>query len=101
MLSELLGELIVKPLFWLVGYHTGKPLVRLLSLGRLHVSLTAEPAPRRSKRKRRQSEPSRPWYSVTFTCAGKRYLDPECVALLGLLAWAAAITVAVLIFRHT
>ena len=66
MLGELVGELIIKPFFEFVCYWTGKPVVRLLSVGRLHVSLLAEPD-RKGKRNKR-------WYSVTFTRDGKRYV---------------------------
>ena len=93
MLGELVGELILKPLFELVGYWTGKPVVRLLSLGRLQVSALAEPD-REGKRQKR-------WYSVTFTRGGKRYADREAVCLVGILVWAAIITAIVLIVRRS
>ncbi len=88
LLGDLVGELIVKPFFEFVCYWTGKPVVRLLSLGRLHVSLSAE-ADRRGTSKRR-------WYSATFTRGGRRYVDPEAVCLVGLLVWVAATAAVVL-----
>lgn len=93
MLGELVGELIIKPFFEFVCYWTGKPIVRLFSLGRLHVSLLAEPD--------REGKRSKRWYSVTFTRGGKRYVDPEAVSVAGILVWAAIITAIVLIVRQS
>lgn len=76
-------DLVLEGIMTSVGYWTGKPIVRLLSLGRLHVSFAAEPGPRSNRDNRRTS--------LTFTRDGKRYLDAEAVVLVGLLAWAAII----------
>ncbi len=89
--SDLLGELIIRPLMEFGCYWTGKPIiVRLLSLGKLHVALV-EPH-RRGKRQRK-------WYSLTFTRGGRRYLDAEAAMLVGMVFWALVITAVVLIVR--
>lgn len=78
ILGELVTELIVKPIFEVTCYATGKPIVRLLSGGRLHTG--AWEPDRRGRRDHR-------WYSLTFTRGGKRYADPHVVALLGMIFW--------------
>ena len=75
----MLGELL-QPVFEFAAYWTGKPVVRLLSLGRLHVRLDAEPDAQ-TKRKR--------WSSITFVRDGKRYVAADSVMLIGFLTWAA------------
>jgi hypothetical protein len=90
MLGDLLGELIVKPLLELACYGTGKPIVWLLTLGRLRVAMI-EPD-KRGRRERR-------WYSLTFTHSGQRYVDPNLVMLVGILFWAMVIVGVVLVVR--
>ena len=74
---------LLEPLVYFAAYWTGKPIVRVLSLGRLHVALLAEPD---AKARRKQK-----WYSVTFVRDGKRYVDGEAVCVVGLIAWILAI----------
>ena len=92
MLGELLGELIIKPIFEIVCYWTGKPVARLLSLGRLHVSLSTDPD--------RKGKPNKRWRSVTVTRGAKRYVHPEVVSLVGIFVWVAIITAIVVIVRR-
>ena len=75
-------DLFLEPFFSALGYWTGKPIVILLSGGRLHVGLIE--ADIEGSRNRR-------WYSITYTNSGKRYLSPEAVCLVGWLAWAVVI----------
>ncbi|MEO6436087.1 MAG: hypothetical protein ABIP55_10035, partial [Tepidisphaeraceae bacterium] len=91
MPSELLAELIIKPLFGFLFYWTGKPIVRVLSLGQLHVAMVDPDA--RGKRQRR-------WYSCTFTLGGKRYLDAEWVMVIGFVFWALVVAAIVLVVRR-
>ena len=87
MLAELL-----EPLVYFVAYWMAKPIVRVLSLGRLHVAFLAEPDAN-ARRKRR-------WNSVTFVRDGKRYLDGEVVCLVGILAWTIVIGAIVVVVRR-
>jgi hypothetical protein len=91
MPGELLTELIFRPLFEILGYFVGKPVVRLLSLGRLHTSLDAEPDPA-AKRKR--------WSSITFVRDGKRYVSAEFVSLVGIIFLVLVIAAIVLVIRR-
>jgi hypothetical protein len=83
---------LLEPVVYFLAYWTGKPVVRILSLGRLHVAFLAEPS-RREKQKLR-------WYSVTFMHDGKRYLDGEAVCLVGVITWAIVIAAIMLISRR-
>lgn len=82
---------LLQPVFYFLAYWTGKPVVRVLSLGHLHVAFQAEPT-RREKRRLR-------WYSATFMRDGKRFVDTEAVCLVGLIVWAVAVTAIVLVSR--
>ena len=83
---------LLEPVFYFLAYWTGKPIVRVLSLGRLHVALLAEPSRREKQRLR--------WYSVTFLHGGKRYVYGEVVCLVGLITWAVVIAVIVVNWRQ-
>lgn len=90
MPGDLLGELI-KPFVELACYWTGKPIVRILSLGRLHVALV-DPD-QRGKRERR-------WSSLTFSRGGRRYLDAEVVMLVGMIFCAPVVVAIVVVVRR-
>jgi hypothetical protein len=83
---------LLEPVVYFLAYWTGKPIVRILSLGRLHVAFLAEPS-RREKQKL-------PWYSVTFTRDGKRYVDAKAVCLVGMITWSVVVAAIVLISRR-
>ena len=84
-------EALLEPAVYFVAYWTGKPIVRIPSLGQLHVSFSAGPD---------GSERPRRWRAVTFVRGGRRYLNGEAVCLVGFVAWAIAIVATVVIARH-
>ena len=84
-------EGLLEPVVYFLAYWTGKPVVRILSFGRLHVAFLAEPE-RRGKRKPRHTP-------TIFTRDGKRYVEAEAVCLVGMLVWGIAIA-AIVIAHH-
>jgi hypothetical protein len=82
--SDLL-EIILRPIFeivfHLVGYYTGRPIVRLLSFGSLHVDHWVVDRPDAKRR----------WRPLTYRRGGRTYLDQDAVALTGIVFWFAAV----------
>jgi hypothetical protein len=86
----MLGELL-EPIVQFAAYWTGKPIVRILSLGRLHVALLTEPD--------EAGKRNRHWYSLTFTRGSKRFVEPEWVSIIGMLGWGVVVAIVVLLIR--
>ena len=82
---------LLEPVFYFIGYWTGKLIVRVVSLGRLHVSFTLEPE-RNDKRGRR-------WNAATFMRDKKRYVKSDVVTSIGMIAWAVAIAAIIVIAK--
>ncbi len=82
MLGELLGELVIKPLFelalQLIGYFTARGLVPMLSLGRAMVE-PAEPGVKVYPK----------WHGFNRAANGKIVIHCETGALLGIIFWLA------------
>jgi hypothetical protein len=74
-------EIILRPIFeivfHLVGYYTGKPIIQLLSLGRLHVDSWVCERPDAKKWRR----------PLTYRRRGRTFLDQDAVALIGIIFW--------------
>lgn len=83
-MSDLL-EFILRPIFelvfHLVGYYTGRLIVRVVSFGQLHVESWVVERPDAKKW-------SRP---LTYRKGGRTYLDQNAVVLVGIIFWFAAV----------
>jgi hypothetical protein len=91
LLVEFLFEVVLRPIFefvlCLIGYHTGKLLVRVLSLGRLHVDPWLAERPDKPK-----------WWSpLTYKRGRRRYLDVEAVAVIGIFFWVILVVIFVVV----
>ena len=78
---EFVLRLVFEFVFHFVGYWTGRPLVLLFSAGHLRVDefMATRPDERRW------------WKPLTYRRGGRKYLDGDFVALIGILFWVAVI----------
>jgi hypothetical protein len=92
LLIEFLLEIILYPvfeaLFSFIGYYTGKPLVRCLSFGHLHVDPWLAEPPK-----------SQNCWSVSYRRGNRIYLDVNLVALVGVSFWVGAIVLLVVLMQ--
>lgn len=86
-------DVIVRPIgefvIYVACYYTGRPIVRLISLGRWRVvDWWEERPPVRRGRKKEPTPPEQKQWTLSFVRNDRRYIQPEVTALVGMLFWA-------------
>jgi len=93
MPGEIIGELLIRPIaeliLHIVGYYTSRILLPIFSFGHIFVA----PSPKGIKVKPK-------WHGFGSASNGKIVVHEEMGTLLGLLIWAAFITIGFIIYSN-